>query len=216
MAVALLDDDVHWVHSGVLPCALHARLAWSVGIGGVARRIDHPPRHYVQYIMPRVRPKASARLAQVGAIGAALRTIGHSRARQAFDAPQRKLSSAMTANVQIIGGGLAGCEAAWQLAERGHAVRLFEMRPQQPTAAHTSDRLAELVCSNSMGSTLPDRALGILKQEMLDMGSLIIRTAFNHAVARGQRLGRQPRRLCRRGDRARSRAIPTSPWCARK
>ena len=65
--------------------------------------------------------------------------------------------------ITIIGGGLAGTEAAWQLAERGHAVRLFEMRPTRPTEAHTGDRLAELVCSNSMGSTLPDRALGMLE-----------------------------------------------------
>lgn len=94
----------------------------------------------------------------------------------------------MTTTVTVIGGGLAGSEAAWQLAGRGHAVRLFEMRPHQPTPAHTTDRLAELVCSNSMGSTLPDRALGILKQEMLDMGSLIIRTAFRHALPAGSAL----------------------------
>lgn len=90
--------------------------------------------------------------------------------------------------VTILGGGLAGTEAAWQLANRGVQVRLFEMRPQRPTEAHTGDRLAELVCSNSMGSTLPDRALGILKNEMLALGSLIIRTAFKHALPAGSAL----------------------------
>ena len=90
--------------------------------------------------------------------------------------------------VTIVGGGLAGTEAAWQLANRGIGVRLYEMRPVRPTPAHTGDRLAELVCSNSMGSTLPDRALGILKHEMLGLGSLIIRTAFKHALPAGSAL----------------------------
>ena len=90
--------------------------------------------------------------------------------------------------VTIIGGGLAGSEAAWQLANRGFHVRLIEMRPVRPTPAHTSDRLAELVCSNSMGSTQPDRALGMLKNEMLALGSLIISTAFKHAVPAGSAL----------------------------
>jgi len=90
--------------------------------------------------------------------------------------------------VTIIGGGLAGCEAAWQLASRGIQVHLYEMRPQRPTEAHVTDRLAELVCSNSMGSTLPDRALGMLKNELLAMGSMIIETAFRHALPAGSAL----------------------------
>jgi methylenetetrahydrofolate--tRNA-(uracil-5-)-methyltransferase len=90
--------------------------------------------------------------------------------------------------ITIVGGGLAGTEAAWQAANRGVQVRLVEMRPLRPTAAHLTDRLAELVCSNSMGSTLPDRALGILKNEMLALGSLIIRTAFKHALPAGSAL----------------------------
>lgn len=94
----------------------------------------------------------------------------------------------MTEPITIIGGGLAGCEAAWQIASRGHHVALYEMRPTRPTDAHITDRLAELVCSNSMGSTLPDRAMGILKNEMVTMGSLIIRTAFKHAVPAGAAL----------------------------
>ena len=94
----------------------------------------------------------------------------------------------MTTQVTIIGGGLAGTEAAWQIASRGIAVRLFEMRPTRGTEAHLTDRLAELVCSNSMGSTLPDRALGILKNEMLAMGSMVIQTAFEHALPAGSAL----------------------------
>ncbi len=90
--------------------------------------------------------------------------------------------------VTVVGGGLAGSEAAWQLANRGFHVRLIEMRPVRPTVAHTSDRLAELVCSNSMGSTQPDRALGILKNEMLALGSMIIATAFKHALPAGSAL----------------------------
>ncbi len=94
----------------------------------------------------------------------------------------------MTETITIIGGGLAGSEAAWQIAERGLHVDLIEMRPTRGTEAHHTDRLAELVCSNSMGSTLPDRALGILKTELLAMGSMVIRTAFKHALPAGAAL----------------------------
>jgi methylenetetrahydrofolate--tRNA-(uracil-5-)-methyltransferase len=95
----------------------------------------------------------------------------------------------MTESVIIIGGGLAGVEAAWQIASRGLHVHLVEMRPVRGTEAHVTDRLAELVCSNSMGSTLPDRALGILKRSCLRMGSLVIvRTAFKHALPAGAAL----------------------------
>jgi len=94
----------------------------------------------------------------------------------------------MSERVTILGGGLAGSEAAWQIAERGGHVDLYEMRPTRSTEAHVTDRLAELVCSNSMGSTLPDRALGILKNELQRMGSLVIRTAFKHALPAGAAL----------------------------
>ena len=94
----------------------------------------------------------------------------------------------MAETVTIIGGGLAGCEAAWQIASRGILVHLYEMRPIRTTEAHTTDRLAELVCSNSMGSTLPDRALGILKNELLTMGSMIVATAKKHALPAGSAL----------------------------
>lgn len=87
--------------------------------------------------------------------------------------------------VVVIGAGLAGSEAAWQAAERGAEVVLYEMRPGRMTAAHQTDRMAELVCSNSLGSDLPDRALGVLKKELRRLGSLVIRVADEHAVPAG-------------------------------
>ena len=74
-----------------------------------------------------------------------------------------------TTDVTVIGAGLAGTEAAWQLAQRGLQVTLWEMRPVVQTEAHLTDRFAELVCSNSLGSTRLDRALGLLKEEMGDI-----------------------------------------------
>ena len=85
----------------------------------------------------------------------------------------------------VIGGGLAGAEAAWQAASRGVQVTLYEMRPQVSTPAHKSDRLAELVCSNSLGSNLPDRAPGLLKAELRRLNSLILRCADACAVPAG-------------------------------
>ncbi len=85
----------------------------------------------------------------------------------------------------IIGGGLAGSEAAWQAASRGIRVRLYEMRPQVKTGAHRSSDLAELVCSNSLGSNLPDRASGVLKEELRSLHSLLIRCADESAVPAG-------------------------------
>ncbi len=91
----------------------------------------------------------------------------------------------MPMNVNVIGGGLAGTEAAWQLAERGFAVKLFEMRPVKTTGAHVSDRLAELVCSNSLGSKLVDRATGLLQAEISLLHSLLIDCAQRSAVPAG-------------------------------
>ena len=91
----------------------------------------------------------------------------------------------MSEAVIVIGGGLAGSEAAWQLAERGHRVKLFEMRPAKTTGAHVSNQLAELVCSNSLGSKLRDRATGILQREMKLLGSLLMRCAEEAAVPAG-------------------------------
>ncbi|MEP0804036.1 MAG: methylenetetrahydrofolate--tRNA-(uracil(54)-C(5))-methyltransferase (FADH(2)-oxidizing) TrmFO [Chloroflexota bacterium] len=85
----------------------------------------------------------------------------------------------------IIGGGLAGSEAAWQAAQRGLNVRLFEMRPQVPTGAHQTPDLAELVCSNSLGSNLPDRASGLLKEEARLLGSMLLECAGEAALPAG-------------------------------
>jgi len=88
-------------------------------------------------------------------------------------------------SLTVIGGGLAGSEAAWQAANRGVDVTLYEMRPTASTPAHKTDLLAELVCSNSLGSNLPDRAPGLLKDELRRLGSLIMRCADAHAVPAG-------------------------------
>src|SRR5512135_2848186 len=77
----------------------------------------------------------------------------------------------------VIGGGLAGSEAAYQAARRGLKVRLYEMRPVMQTGAHQTPDLAELVCSNSLGSNLPDRASGLLKNELRILGSLLLECA---------------------------------------
>ncbi len=85
----------------------------------------------------------------------------------------------------VIGGGLAGSEAAWQAAQRGISVTLYEMRPVRMTPAHVTDRLAELVCSNSLGSKLVDRAPGLLKEELRRLDSLILACAEEAAVPAG-------------------------------
>jgi methylenetetrahydrofolate--tRNA-(uracil-5-)-methyltransferase len=90
--------------------------------------------------------------------------------------------------VTIIGGGLAGTEAAWQAARRGVAVTLYEMRPAVPTPAHKTDRLAELVCSNSLKSDRENSAPWLLKEEMRRAGSLLLRLAGECAVPAGQAL----------------------------
>jgi methylenetetrahydrofolate--tRNA-(uracil-5-)-methyltransferase len=90
--------------------------------------------------------------------------------------------------VIIAGGGLAGSEAAWQLAERGVAVTLYEMRPTCPTPAHKTDRLAELVCSNSLKSNNPGAASWLLKEELRRAGSLLMRVAGECAVPGGSAL----------------------------
>lgn len=88
-------------------------------------------------------------------------------------------------DIIVIGGGLAGSEAAWQAAQRGLHVHLYEMRPNTKTGAHVSSDLAELVCSNSLGSDLPDRAGGLLKNELRRLGSLLIACAEKNAVPAG-------------------------------
>src|SRR6201988_982127 len=90
--------------------------------------------------------------------------------------------------VQIIGGGLAGFGGAWHIASRGVSVTLFEMRPVRPTAVHKTDRLAELVCSNSFRGDKLDNAVGLLKEEMRRVGSLVMRAGEASRVPAGAAL----------------------------
>ncbi|PYO45517.1 MAG: methylenetetrahydrofolate--tRNA-(uracil(54)-C(5))-methyltransferase (FADH(2)-oxidizing) TrmFO, partial [Gemmatimonadetes bacterium] len=94
----------------------------------------------------------------------------------------------MTQRVTVVGGGLAGSEAAWQLATRGCEVTLHEMRPVTTTPAHKTDRLAELVCSNTFKSTELTNAHGLLKAEMRLLGSIILEAADGARVAAGSAL----------------------------
>ena len=125
--------------------------------------------------------------------------------------------------IHVVGGGLAGSEAAWQLAERGHEVVLHEMRPQRETAAHKTDRFAELVCSNTFKSTELTNAHGLLKAEMRELGSMILVAADEARVPAGSalavdrdlfssgvhaRLMAHPRIRVERGEVA---ALPPSP-----
>ena len=94
----------------------------------------------------------------------------------------------MNERVTIIGAGLAGCEACWQLVSRGIPVRLIEMRPKQKSPAHHSERFAELVCSNSLRSDSLNNAVGILKEEMRQLDSLIMQSADLHRIPAGSAL----------------------------
>lgn len=90
--------------------------------------------------------------------------------------------------VYIAGGGLAGCESAFFLAERGFSVKLYEMRPESMTPAHETEYLGELVCSNSLKSTLAETSSGLLKKEMAELGSLVLKIAEKCRVPAGNAL----------------------------
>ena len=94
----------------------------------------------------------------------------------------------MNSHLTIIGAGLAGSEAAWQAAEAGVSVVLYEMRPQRPTPVHKTGNCAELVCSNSLGSNQDSSAPFLLKQELRNLDSLVIRSADKHSVPAGKAL----------------------------
>jgi methylenetetrahydrofolate--tRNA-(uracil-5-)-methyltransferase len=127
------------------------------------------------------------------------------------------------ADLIVVGGGLAGCEAAWQAAEQGLSVDLYEMRPLKMTGAHTTDQLAELVCSNSLGSNLNDRASGLLKEELRRLGSMLLTCAQENAIPAGGALAVDRDNFARSVTariashprihtiRAEMREIPTSP-----
>ena len=109
----------------------------------------------------------------------------HTAPRRGREGIQNLLMSEKKPELIVVGGGLAGSEAAWQAAQCGIHVVLYEMRPKVETGAHTSPYLAELVCSNSLGSILPDRASGLLKTELRRMESLLLRLAEEAAVPAG-------------------------------
>ena len=90
--------------------------------------------------------------------------------------------------ITVIGGGLAGCEAAYQIAKRGIKVKLYEMKPTKFSPAHSNTNLAEIVCSNSFKSNLHTNACGLLKEELRLLDSLLIRTADETSVPAGQAL----------------------------
>ena len=112
--------------------------------------------------------------------------------------------------VTIVGGGLAGCEAAWQAASAGVPVVLHEMRPVRPTAVHKTDELAELVCSNSFRGDKLDNAVGLLKEEMRRLGSLVMRAADRGARAGRRGAGGRSRAVRRARSPTRSRRIRSS------
>ena len=88
-------------------------------------------------------------------------------------------------DITVVGGGLAGSEAAWQIAESGLLVELVEMRPLMTTGAHETSYLAELVCSNSLGSNQPDRAGGLLQEELCILKSMVLACALDTTVPAG-------------------------------
>jgi methylenetetrahydrofolate--tRNA-(uracil-5-)-methyltransferase len=122
------------------------------------------------------------------------RTLGKVEGRGFYDRPRTfgLTSWAVTRPSEegslLSGGGLSGCEAAWQIAERGIKVRLYEMRPVRPTPAHKTSHLAEIVCSNSLKSDQPFNASWLLKQELRRMGSLLMRIADSVRVPAGSAL----------------------------
>src|SRR5688572_29857135 len=105
-----------------------------------------------------------------------------------MQARQRAAIKDMSQTITVIGGGLAGCEAAWQIARLGEKVRLYEMRPVRSTPAHRTEQLAEIVCSNSLKSDQPYNASWLLKEELRRLGSILIQIANSVRVPAGSAL----------------------------
>src|SRR5438105_1359023 len=97
-------------------------------------------------------------------------------------------TSSDTRSITVIGGGLAGSEAAWQIAKCGLKVKLYEMRPVRRTPAHQTDQLAEIVCSNSLKSDQPYNASWLLKEELRKLGSILLQIADSVKVPAGAAL----------------------------
>ena len=117
--------------------------------------------------------------------------------------------------VDVVGGGLAGCECALQLARRGVPVTLWEMRPVASSPAHHTSALAELVCSNSLKATRLDSAAGLLKEELRRMGCVLLACAEEASVPAGGALA-VDRDASRAPSRPVSRRSPSSRSCARR
>src|SRR5437867_13368534 len=123
----------------------------------------------------------------VSRIFQASREVHHER-ESVLRLPSHRETATMREDIVIIGGGLAGSEAAWQAANRGAKVTLYEMRPKEQTAAHKTGYLAELVCSNSLGSRELQSAPGLLQEEMRPLGSLNLQVADDARVPAGAAL----------------------------
>src|ERR1044071_783273 len=106
------------------------------------------------------------------------------------------------AKVKIIGAGLAGCECAFGLARPGQDVTLYKMRPRKMTAAHQTSKLAELVCSNSFRSSAATNAVGLLKQEMALLDSLVVRCGARARVPAGDAFAVDRERFASEGKKA--------------
>ena len=117
--------------------------------------------------------------------------------------------------VWVVGGGLAGTEAAWQIANSGYDVILYEMRPGRMTPAHTTAFLGELVCSNSLKANNLENASGLLKEELRRLGSLLMTVAEETKVPAGGALAVDRHRFAA-GITARINEHPVSKWCGRK
>src|ERR1700722_21025495 len=105
----------------------------------------------------------------------------------------------MIDSITVIGGGLAGSEAAWQIARLGVKVRLYEMRPVRQTPAHQTDRLAEIVCSNSLKSDQAYNASWLLKEELRKLGSILLKIADSVRVPAGAALAVDRGRVAEQG-----------------
>lgn len=107
-----------------------------------------------------------------------------------------------TQRIALVGAGLAGCECALQLARRGFAVTLFEQKPEAYSPAHSMPQLAELVCSNSLRSDELASGVGLIKQELRELGSALMAVADATRVPAGKALAVDRRTVCRKGDGA--------------
>ena len=164
----------------------------------------------------RRRPGASSSAARKTAPTSAMRRWKKSRYPPEARARSTDPRTGAQTMIHVIGGGLAGCEAAWQAASRGVPVTIHEMRPSRPTEVHKTDRLAELVCSNSFRGDKLDNAVGLLKEEMRRLDSLVMHAAEIARVPGGRRAGGRSRAVRAHRDAGDPRASAHHPRRARR